>query len=385
MKISYVYFHDVNHVPIHVDEIINELKKRKYEVHLFTSIKNHKTRKKILLSGVKLHNLRTLEVRHISEFIFMALLLPYLLVRACVFKPDIFYSRNSACSMIALFVSKVVKKPCLIEINDITEERHRFIKISKLKRVWVKLYHFINYRLANYLLPVTESIKNWIIDNYSVNQKKIVVCSNGVNIERFQPKPIIQARKRYKIPIESKVILSLGSLFPWSGIEILIESAPKIIKVFPQSLFVIGSGEEPYLSELKKRAEKKNVKKHFLFYGFIPWNDASWFISIADVCACPYILKSDRTGLSSLRVFSYLACGKPVVGSNIKGLGDMLKNHRIGISVPVGDSDLLAESIIALMSDDNLMRNMGMKGRKCVIENYSWPIIVNKIERLFRI
>ena len=384
MKINYIYYHNRNFFPIHVDEIITELKKRGYEIHLFTSIKNREVKKRIYDNGIRLHNLWTTEIRFISEFIFMALLLPYLLVESYFFKPDVFYTRHSACSLIPLLIAKLFKKPCLIEINDIIQDKFKFANISKAKKIWVKLYHFINYRLADYLLPVTDKIGEWIIDNYPVRHDQVVVCTNGVNVNRYSPKPKCEARKRYKINENAKVILSLGSLFPWSGIEVLIESAPKILNVFPETLFVIGSGEEPYLSNLKKIAEKNKVKGHFLFYGFVPWDEAAWFISAADVCVFPYTLNADRTGLSSLRVFAYLSCGVPVIASDVRGLGDMLKNHEIGVSVGIKNSNELAKAIITLMADQNLRQKMGKKGREFVIQNFSWTLIVDKIERLFR-
>ena len=106
---------------------------------------------------------------------------------------------------------------------------------------------------------MTEQIGSWIGGRYHVCPGKIVEISNGVNTHRFRPKPLYEARKKYKIPVNAKVILTLGSLFPWAGMETLISAAPKILEAYPQSLFLIGSGEEPYLSKIKADVKKNGL------------------------------------------------------------------------------------------------------------------------------
>lgn len=382
-RVYYIYFHDVRLVPIHTSEIIHEMQRQGHDVHVFTSIKEEAEKRKLLAKGIKLHNLPTIETHFVSEFIFMAFLFPYLFLHTLISRPDVFYSRHSACSLIATLIARLLKKPCLLEINDIVQDRQKFSNIFILKLKWIQIYHSINYHLADFLLPVTSQISLFIKHKYRINRSKVVVVTNAVNIRRFSPKPCPEARKRYDIPLESKVVLSLGSLFPWAGIEILIAAAPKILERFPNTLFVVGSGQEPYLSKLKKIVHKSGLKDSFLFFGFIPWDEASWFISAADICISPKILKNTRAGQSSLRTFSYLACGKPVVGSDLPGLGDMLEKEGIGLSFPMGDHEALAREIITLLDDRDKLREMGKRGRDFVVKNYSWEIIVDKLETLF--
>jgi glycosyltransferase involved in cell wall biosynthesis len=383
LRVYYIFFHDVHFVPIHASEIILEMKSRGAQVHVFTSIKEEAEKGKLLAKGIRLHNLWTIETRFVSELLFMALLYPYLFVRTLIRRPDIFYTRHSACSFVATLIAKVFKIPCLLEINDIVQDRLKFSNIPSLKLRWVQLYHYINYHLADLLLPVTEQIGQFIEDNYSMKWAKLVVITNAVNIHRFSPKPCIEARRRYHIPLESEVVLSLGSLFPWAGIDVLIAAAPKILERFPNTLFIVGSGEEPYVSKLKKAVHQSGLNDNFLFFGFIPWDEASWFISTADICVAPYILKTTQAGLSSLRVFSYLACGKPVIGSDIPGLGDMLQREGIGFSFRMGDHEALAGVVITVLDDRDRLQHMGEKGRDFVVNNYSWEIIVDKLEALF--
>jgi len=359
------------------------MKRRGAQIHVFTSIKEEAEKGKLLVKGIRLHNLPTIEARFVSELLFMVFLFPYLFLQTLIGRPDVFYSRHSACSFVATLIARLLKKPCVLEINDIVQDRLKFVNIPSLKLKWMQLYHYVNYHLADLLLPVTEKIALFIKHNYSMTRAKVVVITNAVNIHRFSPKACVEARKHYHIPLESEAVLSLGSLFPWAGIEVLIAAAPEILERFPNTLFIVGSGEEPYVSKLKEAVHQSGLKDNFLFFGFIPWDEASWFISTADICVAPYILKTTQAGLSSLRVFSYLACGKAVIGSDILGLGDMLEKEGMGASFRMGDHEALARVIIALLNDTDRLRDMGKKGRDFVVNNYSWEIIVDKLETLF--
>jgi glycosyltransferase involved in cell wall biosynthesis len=384
LKIYYVYFHDTRFVPIHVYEIVSEMTRRGWEVHVYTSIRDKEARRKISEGNVRFHNLLTLRVRFISELLFMATLFPYFSIQAFFGRPDMFYTRHSATSLIVALIARLFGTPCAIEINDIVLDKLQFSEVSRLKTGWIKLYHYCNYHLADLLLPVTEKIAFWVREKYRLSPEKVVVIPNGVNPRRFTPKPYLEARKRYQLPLESRVVLSLGSLFPWVGIETLIAAAPKVLEAYPDTLFAIGSGEEPYLSNIKKAVNQSNLMDGFLFFGFIPWDDASWFISTSDICVAPFILKSTRSGISSLRVFSYLACARPVIGSDIPGLGDMLEKEEIGTSFPMGDHNALARRLIELLGIPERAREMGERGRQFVLENHSWERIVGSLEATFQ-
>ena len=82
-----------------------------------------------------------------------------------------------------------------------------------------------------------------------------------------------------------------------------------------------------------------------------------------DVCVAPAFFDDLQSGISSQKVFAYLACGKPVVASDIPGLGDMLEKKHIGVSFPMGDHKSLAEAIIDLLSKRERLKDMGERGR----------------------
>jgi len=384
LTIFYIYFHDVDFVPIHVDEVICELARRGHRVHLFTSIRNAADNLRLRRANICLHNVRTLRARFISELLFMVFLLPLVCWWVLRCRPHIIYCRHGASNLVALLAARLFQTPCFFEVNDIVVDKLQFTKASWVKKAWTEFYHAFSLRYADGILAVTSQIAEWLRERYAIDPAKIMTVPNGVNIARFQPRSMESSRERYGLPRDCRVILSLGSLFPWAGMEILVQAAAKVLAAHPNCVFAVGSAEQPYLGELQQMVRSAGLDKYFRFFGFIPWEDASHFISTADLCVAPFVLKDTRSGIASLRVLAYLACGKPVVGSDICGLGDWLERESVGFSSPMGCSASMARVLVTALNDGKLLRQMGQRGRVLTVSGYSWQSIVDRLVHLFQ-
>lgn len=380
----YVYLHDADFVPLHVREVVRALAGRGMEIHVFTGVDPGPAEKAFGLPGVTLHRLPLFRLRFVSEILFLGFLFPSLCRHSIKRRPDVYYSRGGASSMAACVAGRLFRRPCFVEVNDIPEDKLRFTRPPKAKVWWLKFYQWVNFRLAGMLLAVTPEIRDHYGKKYGIPASRLRVVPNGVDAEHFRPMDKAEARKRWGLPPGSKVVLSLGSLFPWAGLNTLVEAAPEILARHPECLFVIGSGEEPYLSEVKELAERAGLAKHFRFPGFIAPEDAPSFICQADICAAPFIFREIRSGVSSLRVYAYMACGRPVVGADIPGLGDVLEHEGAGISVPMEDAPALARAINRLLDDPELARSMGREARRYAAEKHAWQAIADRLLALFR-
>jgi glycosyltransferase involved in cell wall biosynthesis len=378
VRVFYVYFHDTAFVPIHVAEVVNEMVNQGILVELFAYRNIKDSLSPALQTGrLKVHVIWAPRLRFVSEMCFVALLLPALLCRVLTRRPSVLYARHGGVSIATTIVARLTGLPCLIEVNDIPFDKLQ--AASRLKLAWVELYHRFSLSHARWVLPVTAQIASWLAATYRIPESRLRVVPNGVNIQRFRPFDRDEARRKHSIASSAQVICCLGSLFPWAGIETLIAATPAILDAHPHLHVAIGSGEEPYLGHIKHLVQEQHLEQYYGFYGFIPWEEAFWFISASDLCVAPFILKNTRSGLCSLRVLSYLACGRAVVGSDIPGLGDILERERIGVSVAMGNAAQLAEKINVLLAHPDELTKMGMAGRDYVVRNHSWASVINAI------
>ena len=84
-----------------------------------------------------------------------------------------------------------------------------------------------------------------------------------------------------------------------------------------------------------------------------------------------------------MKIFEYLACGKPVVTGNIRGDRDLVVNSGSGFAVMSEDYAELAGAIIKLLKNEKLRLQMGENGRKTIVEYHSWERIAKKVVEIF--
>ena len=112
------------------------------------------------------------------------------------------------------------------------------------------------------------------------------------------------------------------------------------------------------------------------FTGAVSYEKIPLYINAGDVCVVPKIpLKS---GYSPLKLYEYMACGRPVIATRTEGF-EILEEKNAGLLVNPENSQQFANAIIQLLTDKELGSRMGEHGRTYVVENHSWEIIARRV------
>jgi len=370
----------------HKWELSRNLSKFCHEVHVMT------------YTGAKLdrvvsHPMKTKE-KYKFSFIFKIMHIINILKVINAYNFDILYTRNVSFGLLGLFIKKIIKSKFVLELNGLFSEDWKVEKKlysgrKMLKNIKVVLWSYLEIfvaKKADAVIAVASGIKDILIEK-GINKSNITVISNGANIDLFKPIDNIIAinklRHQYNISENDHVIIFVGNLNLWHGVQYLIKSAPLILKIFPNTKFlIVGDGQ--IKKELINIAEKTSVSNKFIFTGSVPYENVPIYINTSDVCVAPEIItRNDKLGASAVKIYEYLACGKPVVASNIKGIGDQLGNSGSGIFVTPEDPNELANAIIKLLKDEQLRKKMGKNGREVVVNNYSWEHTAKKTIDVF--
>ncbi|MDR3299076.1 MAG: glycosyltransferase family 4 protein [Candidatus Accumulibacter sp.] len=164
---------------------------------------------------------------------------------------------------------------------------------------------------------------------------KLHVLRNGVDLERFQPVDREEARRQLGLPMEQRILLSVGSLIEHKGHHIAIKA---MARLRDSLLVIVGFGAE--LPRLKKLSEDLNVADRVRFVGQVPNEQLKTWYSAADVL----VLCSSREGWANVLLES-MACGTPVVASDIPGTREVVQSTAAGILVANRTADSLADGI----------------------------------------
>jgi glycosyltransferase involved in cell wall biosynthesis len=298
----------------------------------------------------------------------------YLLRNKC----DLIYERDHAFgtgSKLALFF----KIPVIMEVNGISNETGLLPKpIAKI----VNMALCNRFSIATHIVTVTPKLKEFLQLNYNLPSDKISIVENGANIDLFKPMKKEQALKELSLDPNLKYVCFVGHLAPWQGVEYLIKSSSHILRKCPNTKFIIV-GDGPKIDELKELTNTLNVSSNYLFTGYVNYETVPVYINASDICVAPFVLeRNDKIGLSALKIYEYLACGKPVVASKIEGIEELLSASNGGISVTPEDVCDLSKNVVRLLQDEELCNKMGIEGYKFIRDYHSWKIAAENVERI---
>jgi glycosyltransferase involved in cell wall biosynthesis len=290
---------------------------------------------------------------------------------------SLIYEREIDLSLTSSLVSWLFGIPLVIEVNAIITEEHELARSSAVKIKLMETMQGIYLKRANRIVAVTEGIKRELCEQFSLPPQKMIVVHNGTNLEVAQPREKSSCKKALGMDPSKPCVGFVGRLYSFQGVDYLIKAAPYVLEKMPHTMFlIVGDGAER--ENLEKLAESEDVADRFLFFGEVPFQKVPDFIGACDVCLA--LKRPLRSGYSPLKLYEYMACGRPVVASNLDGF-EILSEHEAGCLVEPTDFQGTARQIVDLLKDEELQKRMGINGRK-TSSDFSWETAARKVERM---
>jgi glycosyltransferase involved in cell wall biosynthesis len=207
--------------------------------------------------------------------------------------------------------------------------------------------------------------------------ENLAVIPNGVFADEFKDlKPSSEVREKYGLG-ENRIVLSVGRLLYRKGFHDLINAALGIVEEHPDAKIVILGPDHGEQSNLELMIEKKGLKKHCMLFGPAETEVVKQFLSICDVFVVPSLYEGLPTTL-----LEAMAAGKPVVGSNIESIADVVTDGVDGLLIPPHSPLELSKKVNQLLNDEGLSKRLGNKAENS-IQKYDWNIIGKNIFRIY--
>lgn len=209
------------------------------------------------------------------------------------------------------------------------------------------------------------------------NINKVHLISNGVDVQKFNPN-LNDSKIRKRLGIEKHlVIFALRSHEPKYGLEYLIRAASMVTKERQDVALVIG-GDGSLRCYHEQLATKLGIKEKIIFVERIPQHEVPYYYAMSDIVVVPSLQEA-----FGLVVSEAMACGKPVIGTNVGGIPDQIIDGYNGFLVPPRNPENIAEKIIWLINNPNEAKRMGINGRKTVEEKFDINKRIDKIIQLY--
>ena len=208
----------------------------------------------------------------------------------------------------------------------------------------------------------------------AADQPNAVLITPGVDIERFVP-----GQSPSKRPRDLVYVGRLETSSPWKGIDVLIQAMTMLTDLPDVRLRLIGDGDAlPGHLELARRL---GVADRVEAVGVLRGKELVEAIGQAAVMVLASTTNAECAGTV---LMEGMACGTPVVATDVGSLAYVVGNDEAGLIVPPGDAAALAAACRKVLTDGELADRLGKAGRARAESRFAWPLLVARYIALFR-
>lgn len=266
----------------------------------------------------------------------------------------------------AISCAKALGIPSIIKIDDAIYEKSSGLKT--IQRKIEKMISTRSLRNASRVLVSNEPTKEIMKSYYSVEEEKISIVPNGVDLSFFRP-----AKK------DPKKLVFSGVMYHHRGLDMLLESAPAVIKQVPDVRFVL-LGDGPEMNELQNIVKKNNLESNIEIKGWVERQNIPTYLSDASIGIGPLKRTTVTENALPIKVLEYMASGLPIIAKTGTLPNDVLINNENGYFVE--NSSDLSKNIIKLLKNPELVEKMG-KISFDMVQKFSWEKIVKSIMKIY--
>lgn len=296
--------------------------------------------------------------------------------------PEIIHAHLHEGCLIGYFIKILTKKPLIFDYQgSLTDEMrsHRFFTGS---RGIYNIIQFIEQKIdnsADLIITSSQKMVQTLHDDWKIKKNKIFFTMDGVDTDFFNTgtdhKILLE---KMNIPKNRKIIVFLGLLNEYQGIDCLLKSIAFILEHRTDVHFLIMGF--PHENLYATYAKQMNIIDHITFTGRINYSEAPHYLSLGDIAVSPKLSKTEANG----KLYNYMACGLPTVvfdsPVNREILGDL------GIYAKIfGDPVSFAEAIEYGLNNENLLKILHQKLRAKAVADFSWDSVAEKILKAYNI
>ena len=280
-------------------------------------------------------------------------------------KPDIVHAHDPhavAMASLAVSMSTMPVRPRLVASRRVDFHMRQ----SALSR-W-------KYRQVDCFICASEAIRRIVVSD-GIPRRNTVTVHEGIDLERVAAAPPAELHKELWLPHEAPIVGNVAALVAHKGQRHLVDAAMRVLPQHPDARFIIA-GEGELRKPLEQQIRQHHLEKHVMLAGFR--TDILSVHKAFDI----FVMSSVTEGLGT-SILDAMACGRPVVATNVGGIPEVVVDDVTGLLVPPRDPTAMAAAIVKLLASRSLREEMGAAGLKRVRDRFSAEAMVRNTLRVY--
>lgn len=269
----------------------------------------------------------------------------------------------------------------LFEVNGLPsiELKYHYPGIDSSLLIKIKEQEMATLHLSDAIICPSNVTRDYIA-SLGLDRRLVAVIPNGVSPSDFTPSAL--PRREGRIP----VLLYIGTLADWQGLEVVIKALPKILEQQVVRLHIVGRGRSRQRKLLSKQIRKLGVEGNVVVQPAIPHHEVPALISESDICLAPLGL-NDRNvtqGACPIKVLEYMASSRPLIASNMPIVRELVREDVDALLFSPNDPNDLAHQVLRLLNDYDLSKRLAESATERALTKFTWHEAQKKLLKVYK-
>jgi glycosyltransferase involved in cell wall biosynthesis len=258
---------------------------------------------------------------------------------------------------------------------------HKLVPNAALRPITRRLEKKV-YSGVDAILAITPNHARYVV-SLGASENKVKLLLMPIDTKIFHPSDdYLEVRRKWGLDIKDRVVVFIGTLFPFTGLDGFIRQFPGVIQRIPEAkLLIVGDG--PQRPVLERIIAELGLEKQVIITGFQPYQTMPRYINLADVCINPFLNTAATRDIFPGKIIQYLACGRAAVATPLLGITSLAPDESCGI-IYAANSEEMAVGVADLLESDERRQKLGQAGLQYVLRAHDQLKIARQLEAELR-
>jgi glycosyltransferase involved in cell wall biosynthesis len=293
---------------------------------------------------------------------------------------DVVHYRNAWDGLAVAQNKKRFGYKTLFEVTGLPsiELKYHYPGIDSNLLLRIKEQEFATLHLSDAIICPSNVTRDYIA-SLGLSRKLVTVIPNGVSPSDFSASPL--PAREGRLP----VLLYIGTLADWQGLDVIIRSLPPILEMQPVQLRIVGRGRSQQRKLLSKQIRKLGVEESVIVQSAVPHHEVPMLIAESDICIAP-LGPNDRNvtqGACPIKVLEYMVSSRPLIASNMPIVRELVREDVDALLFSPNDPQDLARQVLHLLNDYNLSKRLADSATERALTNFTWHEAQKKLVKVY--
>lgn len=234
------------------------------------------------------------------------------------------------------------------------------------------------YSKADAILAITPNHSRYVI-SMGATESRVKLLPLPIDTKIFQPSiDCSEVRQKWGLSEKDQVIVFIGTLFEFSGLDGFIRQFPQVVEKIPEAkLLIVGDG--PQRLKLERIITELGMERQVIITGFQPYQTMPQYISLATVCINPFLNTDATKDIFPGKIIQYIACAKATIATPLLGIKTLIPDESRGV-IYANSADDMAREVLSLLKSAENRQRLGQAGLNYVKQAHDQQKIAHQLE-----